>query len=537
MDSARLWITLIGLISYPIVITFYRLYSHPLRNIPGPKLAAATHLYEWYYDLFLGGRYLFEIERMHERYGPIVRINPREIHISDPHYYDEIYAPSTRRRNKDAEFVSFSGMLHSTLSTTDHDVHRFRRGIVNNLFSKKSICGLSHLVEEKVHKLMQRFEAFHRAQKVVRLDDAFAAMTSDVITHYCYGKSWDYLDDASLRTDVRQAVHDLTCSVHFNRIFPIFLAVLQKLPLRLLHAIHPGRSIVLDIQKTIYEQSAEALHGDKYDIGQDDAVGKHRTIYDQLTDPSIPAEERSLQRLQDEGLLFISAGTETTARALTTACFHIASDDEVRGRLRDELRAVLPTPTRPITWSELERLPYLTASNTTNPISQTGTVNESLRLGGFLTTRSPRIAPDEPLTYKEYTIPPGVSNLSSTQQHITNRTPQTPVSSSSYFGHKNPSIFPEPEKFSPERWISASKNNEHLFKYITSFSRGSRICAGMNLAFLELYMTLAYFVRRFDVELVDTTLEDMRIVRDMGVGFTHRGELSVYGRIGKVCED
>ncbi|KAE8422352.1 cytochrome P450 [Aspergillus pseudocaelatus] len=526
MDSARLWVALMGLISYLIVISIYRLYSHPLRNIPGPRLAAATHLYEWYYDLFLGGRYLFEIERMHERYGPIVRVNPREIHISDPHYYDEIYASSTRKRNKDAEFVSFSGMLHSTLSTTDHDLHRYRRGLVNNLFSKKSIRGLSHFVEEKVHKLMQRFKAFHEAQKVVRFDDAFAAMASDVITHYCYGKSWDYLDDASLRTDVRKAVHNLTCSVHFNRIFPVFLAVLQKLPLRLLHAIHPGKSVVLDIQKTIYEQSAEALHGDKYSLNHHDANNKHRTIYDQLTHPSIPAKERSLQRLQDEGLLLISAGTETTARALTTACFHIASDDHVRARLRDELRTVLSTPTSPITWSELERLPYLT-----------GTVNESLRLGGFLTTRSPRIAPDEPLIYKEYTIPPGVSNPPSTQQHTTSRIPQTPVSSSSYFGHKNPNIFPQPDKFSPERWISAGKNNEHLFKYITSFSRGSRICAGMNLAFLELYMTLAYFVRRFDVELVNTTLEDMRIVRDMGVGFTHRGEPSVYGRIVKVYED
>ncbi|KAE8325999.1 cytochrome P450 [Aspergillus sergii] len=509
MDSSRLWIGLAGLITFLIVISFYRLYSHPLRNIPGPKLAAATHLYEWYYDLFLGGRYLFEIERMHERYGPIVRINPREIHISDPQYYDEIYASGAHRRNKDADFVSFTGLLLSSASTTDHDLHRYRRGLMNNFFSKRSVRGISHLVEEKVHKLMQRFEAFQRSNKVVRLDDAFAAMTSDVITDYCYGKSWNYLDDANLRTDVRKAVHDLTCSVHFNRIFPVFLAVLQKLPLRLLHAIHPGRSVVLDIQKAIYEQSAEAIHGDKYTIGHNDAVDKHKTIYDQLTDPSIPAEERSLQRLQDEGLLLISAGTETTARALTAACFHIALDDQVRTRLREELMTVLPTPTSLVTWSELEKLPHLT-----------GTVNESLRLGGFLTTRSPRIAPDEPLTYKEYTIPPG-----------------TPVSSSSYFGHKNPSIFPEPEKFSPERWISAERSNEHLFKYITSFSRGSRICVGMNLAFLELYMTLAYFVRRFDVELVDTTVEDMRIVRDMGVGFTHRGEPSVYGRIMRVYED
>ncbi|KAB8221594.1 cytochrome P450 [Aspergillus novoparasiticus] len=509
MDSSRLWISLAGLITYLIVISFYRLYSHVLRNIPGPKLAAVTHLYEWYYDLFLGGRYLFEIERMHKRYGPIVRINPREVHISDPQYYDEIYASGTRRRNKDADFVSFTGLLLSSALTTDHDLHRYRRGLMNNFFSKKSVRRISHLVEEKVHKLMHRFEASHRSNKVVRLDDAFAAMTSDVITHYCYGKIWDYLDDANLRTDIRKAVHDLTCSVHFNRIFPIFLAVLQRLPLRLLHAIHPARSVVLDIQKAIYEQSAEAIHGDKYDIGHHGAVDKHTTIYDQLTDPSIPAGERPLQRLQDEGLLLISAGTETTARALTTACFHIASDDQVRTRLREELRTVLSTPTSPVTWSELERLPYLT-----------GTVNESLRLGGFLTTRSPRIAPDEPLTYKEYTIHPG-----------------TPVSSSSYFGHKNPNIFPEPEKFSPERWISAGRSNDHLFKYITSFSRGSRICVGMNLAFLELYMTLAYFVRRFDVELIDTTMEDMRIVRDMGVGFTHRGEPSVYGRIVRVYQD
>nr|BAJ04373.1 cytochrome P450 monooxygenase [Aspergillus oryzae] len=509
MDSPRLWTGLAGLITYLIVISVYRLFSHPLRNIPGPKLAAVTHLYEWYYDLFLGGKYLFEIERMHERYGPIVRINPPEIHINDPKYYDEIYASGTHRRNKDAEFVSFTGLLLSSASTTDHDLHRYRRGLMNNFFSKKSVRGISYFVEEKVHNLMQRFEAFYRCNKVVRLDDAFAAMTSDVITHYCYGKSWDYLDYANLRTDVRKAVRDLTCSVHFNRIFPIFLAVLKKLPLRWLYAIHPGRSVVLDIQKTIYEQSAEAIHGDKYKIGHNDAVDKHKTIYDQLTDPSIPAEERSLQRLQDEGLLLISVGTETTARALTTACFHIASDDQLRTRLREELRTVLPTPTSSVTWSELEKLPYLT-----------GTVNESLRLGGFLTTRSPRIAPDEPLTYKEYTIPPS-----------------TPVSSSSYFGHKNPNIFPEPEKFSPERWISAGRNNDHLFKYITSFSRGSRICAGMNLAFLELYMTLAYFVRRFDVELVDTTVEDMKIVRDMRVGFTHRGEPTVYGRIVRVYED
>jgi hypothetical protein len=47
----------------------YHLYFHPLAKFPGPKLAAATFLYEFYYDVVKSGMYIWEIERMHERYG------------------------------------------------------------------------------------------------------------------------------------------------------------------------------------------------------------------------------------------------------------------------------------------------------------------------------------------------------------------------------------------------------------------------------------------------------------------------------------
>ncbi|KAB8231208.1 cytochrome P450 [Aspergillus alliaceus] len=523
MDSPRLWLALIGLVSYVLTKIFSRLYFHPLSKIPGPKLAAATHLYEWYYDIILVGKYLLEIERMHEKYGPIVRINPREVHISDPDFYDEIYASSAHKRNKDKETVEFAGVPLSTLATVDHDHHRFRRGLLSNFFSKRSIRELSRLVEEKVFKLLGRFEEFHQQQKVVRVDDGFSALTSDIITHYCYGTSWGYLDDEDMRSDVRQVANDITRLVHVNRAFPSLANMARKLPLWVLYLIQPGRSAVLDLQTVIYEQSKQTLHGEKYDIGHSDANGKHTTIYDQLNDPRIPAEERTLQRLQDEGLLLLAAGTETTARGLAVACFHIASDDRVRARLRDELRAVLPKPDSHVTWAELERLPYLT----NNP-PQTGTVNEALRLGAFVTLRSPRIAPNETLVYKDYAIPPGVSNTASSISRL---------SSSSYFGHKNPTIFPEPEKFSPERWILPEQTHKHLSKYLTSFSHGSRMCLGLHLAYLELYLTIAYFVRRFDLELIDTTAEDMKIVQDMGLGYTRRGELSVFAKIVRIYTD
>jgi len=47
----------------------YRLYFSPIANFPGPKLAALTLWYEFYYDVIKKGRYTWEIEKMHEKYG------------------------------------------------------------------------------------------------------------------------------------------------------------------------------------------------------------------------------------------------------------------------------------------------------------------------------------------------------------------------------------------------------------------------------------------------------------------------------------
>lgn len=42
---------------------------YPLAKFPGPKLAAVGYLYEAYYDFILIGRYIREIQKMHEKYG------------------------------------------------------------------------------------------------------------------------------------------------------------------------------------------------------------------------------------------------------------------------------------------------------------------------------------------------------------------------------------------------------------------------------------------------------------------------------------
>lgn len=64
------WVCIgIALVVYAVGLVAYRLYLSPLANFPGPKLAAATLLYEFYYDVICRGQYTFKIKQLHDEYG------------------------------------------------------------------------------------------------------------------------------------------------------------------------------------------------------------------------------------------------------------------------------------------------------------------------------------------------------------------------------------------------------------------------------------------------------------------------------------
>lgn len=65
------WPLIAGLVAvlYAVYGIIWRLYLSPIAKFPGPKLAAVTLWYEFYYDVLKNGRYMWEIEKMHERYG------------------------------------------------------------------------------------------------------------------------------------------------------------------------------------------------------------------------------------------------------------------------------------------------------------------------------------------------------------------------------------------------------------------------------------------------------------------------------------
>lgn len=396
---------------FVVLRTIYRVFLHPLRKIPGPRLAAISHLYEFYYDVVKGGTFIWEIEKMHQQYGPIVRINPREVHVIDPDFYDEIYASGSRRRDKDPAQVSMFGAPGSMAATVGHDLHKMRRGLVRGHFSRKAIVNIESLVQDKLDTMIKMFHDAYNKLAVVNTSDAFAALTADIIAVYALGIDLDFLYEPDFKNDFQQASVELDMLCHVFKYFPWLAKLAQLIPDNVVRYLQPSADSILMVQKTIHDQSVASL---KKESQQNSENSKGGNIFDSLNHSSVPPRERTLSRLQDEGLILLAAGTETTARALAVCTFHLAENKLMMEKLRAELRDVMPSPNSRPQWAQLERLPYLVRGaavllvQTLLTYSQTAVVKESLRLSFGAVGRLSRVAPDETLRYKQYSIPSNV---------------------------------------------------------------------------------------------------------------------------------
>lgn len=232
-------------------------------------------------------------------------------------------------------------------------------------------------------------------------------------------------------------------------------------------------------------------------------------MFRELLDSKLPPEEKTPGRLAAEAQVLVSAGSETTAKALTVATFKLLTNPDVLEKLKAELETALQVPdhSSAISLEQVQQLPYLT-----------GVIKESLRLAYGVVGRLQRIWPAEDMLFHEWTIPAG-----------------TPVSMTSYDVHHDEAIFPKSHGFHPERWI----DDPTLDRYLVSFGKGSRHCVGMNLAMAELYLTLAKLFRFFgsaevrrpgdlgQLVLFETDESDIKMTGEVLVPFVKPGSLGV----------
>lgn len=87
---------------------------------------------------------------------------------------------------------------------------------------------------------------------------------------------------------------------------------------------------------------------------------------------------------------------------------------------------------------------------------------------------------------------------------------QTVVSMQCYTTHRDPDVFPEPEEYDPSRWLRKDRKVDEMNELFMPFSKGSRACLGINLAYMELKVAVATLLGRYQVSLApDMQAHDM----------------------------
>lgn len=115
---------------------------------------------------------------MHEKYGPVVRVNPHELHVLDPDFYEVLYAGGGQKRDRDPWHTNSLAVEKSILGTVSHDLHRNRRAALSPFFSMASTRRLQPVVEERVDMLIKRLMGLKDSGKVVNLLHAFSAFSN-----------------------------------------------------------------------------------------------------------------------------------------------------------------------------------------------------------------------------------------------------------------------------------------------------------------------------------------------------------------------
>ncbi|KAL5388568.1 hypothetical protein PMIN06_009066 [Paraphaeosphaeria minitans] len=480
-----------------LTLSVYRLYLHPLANVPGPKLAALTSWHELWYDCFQGGggQHAFKMREMHDIYGPIIRINPWEVHIdglADPAFWNVLYS-QTNKLDKDSWFYNGFGSGLSTVATSSSDLHRARRGAISSYFSAGHVRKYEPMVLAHVSTLISRLQDCSRKDQVVDLANAYRCLTLDVVTSFSVPEPRKMLELEDFGRGFNGLMRDFSKMITLQRHMKVVIPLLELIPDWVGNAMDSSGSIqqLVDWRMSFVRAAQQAIHRKGIP-----PPGQEASILDTLySAPELAQKDKIMKYFVEEATTITSAGTETTASTLGLFTYHVLANRDILDNLLAELLGIAGDHTELMGLRMLEKLPYLQAC-----------INEALRLSNPVTGRLPRLNPRAPTTY---TTPDGKSTYI--------LPPKTVMSMSMPDMHFNTSIFPSPHTFKPSRWTDSSPEHlKEMHRYLVPFSKGSRSCLGIEVAKMELVLTAGNVFQKLGsaMQLWETTERDVSWAHD-----------------------
>lgn len=196
---------------------------------------------------------------------------------------------------------------------------------------------------------------------------------------------------------------------------------------------------------------------------------------------------------------FFTAGTDTTSELLTISHYHLAMNQDIQEKIREEIKMHIGEAE--ITYEHFAKMDYLNAF-----------VKEALRMHGPSVGVFPRVAKRDEMI-GDIKIKKGFS-----------------VNVATVGLNYNPKFFKEPERFRPERWLEKEDAGVRNPLAYLPFSAGPRRCIGEQLALIEAKILLSNVIRNFKIDIQ----KPYELVMGIGLGYSARNPIhAVYTRIEK----
>ncbi|GJE91627.1 cytochrome P450 [Phanerochaete sordida] len=448
-------------------ILFYRLGPlHPLSRYPGPLPAKVTKL--WHaWQVHAGKQHLY-LQRLHDKYGDIVRIGPNEVSIRDASCIMPILG--SQGMPKSDMFLGRNMWPETAplIGYRDPAEHMKRRKPWSRAFSSAAVREFEPIIQQRVHQLVEALGA--RQGQVVDFAEWISFFTYDFMGDMVFG-GWtemmrDGADQGGLWDLLRRG---LVIGAFWGEV-PWVSYYAKKLPWI---ATENKAMRVMAFSRTEQRYASGSASKDLfYYLSNEDGAEK--------TSPP-----RNI--VIGDGLLALVAGSDTTATVVANTMYELLRHPNIFKRLQAEVDKFYPPGEDSLDAKHIKDMHYLEA-----------VINEGLRMYPAVPSGSHR-APEVGKGGKAvgpYFIPEGTQ----TRVHF-------------WSIHRDARNFSCPETFWPERWLVAEGVEAlpagapaplvHNANAFTPFSFGPYNCVGKNIALAEMKQLLCHLVQKLEIRFAD----------------------------------
>ncbi|KAL1305752.1 hypothetical protein AAFC00_007333 [Neodothiora populina] len=440
-------------------------FSTPLKTVPGPLISRFTNLR--LKKAVTSGRRIFYIDNLHEKYGPIVRISPTEVAVSDVAAFKQIHGV-TGKYQKDIWYQKLTNFPRlSVFTMRDLKEHGQRRRLFARGFSKTYLREhWEPTVREKAELAVQKI----KASSIIGTTDLmkwWTFMATDIVGILGFGESFGMLE-LGQRTEYIRVLEAALIGNGIGAEMPWLRAICARLPLKPLKEAFNSSAYILSYGTRAVENARKG--------GSDSNL--MATIMAEAEKDGAHVDDMDV-RTESTSLIF--AGSGTTANTMTFLSYAVLSRPHLRKALEEEVGRLDPG----FTDTDLETLPLLNAI-----------INETLRLYCAVPGSLPRVVPQGGATLGGHFIPEG-----------------TTVSTQAYTLHRDEEAWPNAREFDPSRWMDERELSPAAKTTFCAFGAGATSCLGINLAWMELrYATTLLFRECKGLELAaSTTPESMEL--------------------------